>query len=302
MKRKIGLSIAGSSLLLAIITLFGKGIGFFREIIYANKFGLSAEFDLFLVGSAIPIAINTVIIYLSQNYFIPGYNHALRLSQAAADEFFNYSFWLFFLGGICISLVLLIFSSIVIDLFFPSSSIFTREIGLKIYLLFLVTIPFNSGISLITSKLLAEFNFLYPAAIQILLNTLVIISILLFAHFLTIYVLPLSFIIAYIIAFLVLFSTSAKKIKFNFIEVMRKRNSNNSINTFLLLIIIEVLSLSYMIVDRFFYDKVPSGGIASLNYAIVIFALPISIFSIPFITIVFSKFSKYSMEAPELNY
>ena len=49
-KKGIVNSVAGASVLLTIIGFLSKGIGFVREIIYATKFGLSIEFDLFLVS------------------------------------------------------------------------------------------------------------------------------------------------------------------------------------------------------------------------------------------------------------
>ena len=91
MKKKFGSTVAGASLILSIIALFSKGIGFIREIIYANKFGLSNEYELFLVGAAIPIFINTAIIYLTQNYYIPSYNQALKISKEASLKFFNFT-------------------------------------------------------------------------------------------------------------------------------------------------------------------------------------------------------------------
>ena len=62
-------------------------------------------------------------------------------------------------------------------------------------------------------------------------------------------------------------------------------------NILISLVFIEGLSLSYTVIDRYFIGEVSVGGIAALNYAFVIYSLPISIFSIPLITTMFSKFS-----------
>ncbi len=82
--RKIASSIAGASLVLTILGIFSKGIGLVREVIYANNFGLSSEFDLFLSSVAFPNVINTAVIYLCQHYFVPSYNKIKKnLSQQA---------------------------------------------------------------------------------------------------------------------------------------------------------------------------------------------------------------------------
>ena len=51
---KVASSIAGASVILTLLGFLSKGVGFFREIIYANNFGLSPEYDLFLASIAIP--------------------------------------------------------------------------------------------------------------------------------------------------------------------------------------------------------------------------------------------------------
>jgi len=55
------------------------------------------------------------------------------------------------------------------------------------------------------------------------------------------------------------------------------------------ILLIESIGQLYVILDRYFYTSVESGGIASLNYAYIIFILPISIFSIALATAVFPK-------------
>lgn len=301
MRKNFVSTVAGASLILSIVALLGKGIGFVREIIYANKFGLSTDYEIFLVGAAVPIFLNTAIIYLTQNFFIPAYNQALKKSYADAIEFFNFSFWWLVSISVLISILLALLSNPTVSLFVGSASSAFKEDGINIFLLFLITIPANTVISVITAKMQADFKFIYPAVIQIVLNVVIIILILIFTNLLRIYVLPMSFVAAYFISALLLLRRSAKEIKFNYKTMMNKDKISSNYKTFLFLLLIEVLSLSYMLLDRYFYDIVPVGGIAALNYAIVIFALPISIISLPFVTTVFSKFSQNSQFAQELN-
>jgi putative peptidoglycan lipid II flippase len=116
---------------------------------------------------------------------------------------------------------------------------------------------------------------------------------------LQIFVLPLSFITAYIAAFFILFNPVKNKLKFVSAHLLKLKYKLSDINTLVSLILIEGLSLSYVIVDRFFMGRLPEGGIAALNYALVIYALPVTIFSIPIITTMFSKFSS-SVKSPEI--
>ncbi|NUM61450.1 MAG: hypothetical protein HUU44_04770, partial [Ignavibacteriaceae bacterium] len=71
MSKKFTSTIAGASIFISLLGLISRGLGFIREIIFANNFGLEKEFDLYLVGAVLPITINTILLYIGQNYFIP---------------------------------------------------------------------------------------------------------------------------------------------------------------------------------------------------------------------------------------
>ncbi len=297
---KIASSIAGASAILTLMGIISKGIGFIREIIYANNFGLSSEFDLYLTSAALPLVINTSLIYLCQHYFIPAYNKVKKESEPKSIDFFNYIFWWFIFVGISIAVLLFICSGLIINFYLSSISFELQQKGLQIFSLFLITIPLNAGMSVITAYLQANFNFVYPAASQIVLNIVVIILIIFFTEIFRIFVLPLSFVMAYIIAFIFLFNLVKDKLKFVSGHILKLRYNLSHINTLISLVFIEGLSLSYVLIDRYFIGKVPEGGIAALNYALIIFSLPVAIFSLPLLTTMFSKFSQSSSNSPEM--
>ncbi len=82
MKQKFTSTIAGASIFISIIGLLSRGLGFIREMIFANNFGLETEFDLYLVGAVLPITINTIILYIGQNYFVPEFQKLNVLIKA----------------------------------------------------------------------------------------------------------------------------------------------------------------------------------------------------------------------------
>jgi putative peptidoglycan lipid II flippase len=288
---KIAFSIAGASVILTLLGFLSKGIGFIREIIYANNFGLSPEFDLFLASVALPNVINTSIIYLAQHYFVPSYNRIKNLSETDGIDFFNYTFWWFILGGIFLAILLYIFSGLIFHSYLASIAFEKQQLGMKIFKMFLVTIPLNAGMSVIMAFQQARFKFTYPAISLILLNIIVIILVLLFSDLLAILILPISFVIAYFTAFIFLTAMVRKNLKILSLEQFKIKYKISDIRIIITLIVIEVSSLSYVLIDRYFISDVSAGGIAALNYAFVIFALPISLFSMPLITTLFPKFS-----------
>jgi putative peptidoglycan lipid II flippase len=60
-------------IIVALITVLVKGVGFFKEMKVVNSFGLSELIDTFLIASLIPGFINNVFMTSFQNVFIPNY-------------------------------------------------------------------------------------------------------------------------------------------------------------------------------------------------------------------------------------
>jgi len=85
--------------------------------------------------------------------------------------------------------------------------------------------------------------------------------------------------------------------------ILSKSFINSSLIT---IILIESLSQLYLLFDRYFYADITSGGIAALNYAFIIWILPVTIFSLSLATAVFpiisQAISNYSQEQVEKIY
>ena len=97
MSNKITSTLAGAVLFLIVVNLLSKGLGFFREVLFANYFGRGVEFDIYLIGAVIPITINTVVLYIGQNYFIPGYHKIKTEKENLTSRFFTINFVAFIL-------------------------------------------------------------------------------------------------------------------------------------------------------------------------------------------------------------
>jgi putative peptidoglycan lipid II flippase len=285
-------SIASASIALSSLTLLSKGIGFLREMIYARTFGLSYDYDLFLSSTALISVINIAFIFLIQHYFIPAYNRLKYETPQNGDDFFSYTLWWSIIFGIILSFILFVFAKPLLYYYQPGINQKKLEMGIKIFTIFLFTIPVNNGIAVISAYMQAKFRFIYPAASQIILNIIVIVLVYFFFNKIKIIILPIGFILANIIAFIILAIPVLNIISFNITKLFRSKKGIAEIDKILYLFIIEFLSLSYVLIDRYFISSIPPGGLAAMNYAIVIFALPISIISIPLNTILFSRFSR----------
>jgi putative peptidoglycan lipid II flippase len=292
MKTDTVYSIARASIVLSSLSLMSKAIGFGREVIYAKTFGLSSEYDLFLSSTALITVINIAFIFLIQHYFIPTYNKLKNESPQSGEDFFNYTFWWSIFIGILLVLILYLVARPLLSAYMKDVNQIRLVKGIKIFSIYLFTIPFNNGIALISAYMQAKFRFVFPAVSQIILNIIVIVLVLFFSDKINVFILPIAFVFANVIAFIILLRPVINIISFNYIKIFNREIGKIEYDKLFYLLIIEVLSLSYVLVDRYFISRIPEGGIAAMNYAVIIFALPISIISIPLNTTLFSRFSR----------
>jgi len=178
--RKLSLSIASASIIITVISLFSKGLGFIREMLFAGIFGLGSDYDLLLVSSVLPLTICTIILYLGQNYFIPIFNKFLKSSdETQGDLFLNFNIFIFFTSGCVLALFLYVFRTHIIDLYLSNSSNLIRRQAVLIFSIYLLSIPVFSVISILSAYFQQKFAFIIPAVSQLFLNisTLILVPI-----------------------------------------------------------------------------------------------------------------------------
>ena len=291
--KKFTSTVAGASLLITVVGLIGRGLGLIREAIFANFFGLNVQYDLYLVGAVLPITINTIILYLGQNYFIPNYNKIKIESEEKAHRFTNSTFWIFVLGGIILSAILFLFSQSIVELYLQNSSLSSKNTAVIVFRVFILTIPLNAAVSILSAFLQSEYEYKFPAYSQLLLNIAIIILVLFFSSGWGVYTIPAGYIIGSLLQVLYLLINSKNAISFNLLKILKDKSVIVFINSsFLLTVLIESISQIYLIADRYLYNEVDKGGIAALNYALNLFVLPISIISVALSTALFPKLSR----------
>jgi len=293
MNQKFTSTIAGASIFISIIGLLSRGLGFIREMIFANNFGLGTEFDLYLIGAVLPVTINTIILYIGQNYFIPGFQKIKADNTEETKKYYNHSFIMFVGVGFFVAISLYLLSDFIINLYMYSADLDKKATAVLIFHIFLITIPLSSAISIFSALLQTVYEFKFPAISVLFLNLSIIILIFLFTDNFGIYIIPIGYAVGTFLQFIYLFVKTEKFLKLNVITYIGNFKSMKSVfsSSLIIILLIESVGQLYTIFDRYFYGYVSSGGIASLNYAYIIFYLPISIFSISLATAVFPKIS-----------
>ena len=120
---KFSSTITGAFITITLIIIISRALGFFREILFAKYFGTSNAFDIYLIGAVIPITINTIVLYLGQNYFIPRYNYIKSKGENPDEKFFKTIFIFFLSSGLIGAFVLYLLSKPLIEFYFQSGEL-----------------------------------------------------------------------------------------------------------------------------------------------------------------------------------
>ncbi len=293
MKQKFTSTIAGASIFITGVLLIGKGLGLIREVIFANYFGLSNEYDLYLVATVLPITINSIILYIAQNYFIPNYSSYNNKTESEAVEFTGFSIWLFFFCGLFIAVIFFVLSDIIFSIYLPESSAKSLESTINLFKIVLIGIPLFAASSVLAAFLQAKFEFRLPSISQLLLNVAMIILVFTLQNSIGVMAIAIGYVTGALLQLLLLLYFTRKDIKIFHIKFFTSKKYFRFFNSSLLIIIIiESLSQLFMLSDRYFYNMVEPGGIAALNYAIHLYILPLSIISLAISTAIFPSLSK----------
>ena len=204
MKKQFSSTIVGATFLISLTGLVSKGVGFLREILYANYFGLQSEFDIYLVSAALPMIISTMLLYLGQNYFIPAFNNIDVSEKMERKNYFIKSFWFFLLFGIVISVILIIVSVPLINLFLKGFNKERIELAVLIFRLFIFSLPLASMVSIISAYQQANFQYKAPALSQLLVNITLVILLFMFNKNFGIVIIPIGLLVGTLLQLLYL--------------------------------------------------------------------------------------------------
>uniref|UniRef100_A0A832DIE8 Lipid II flippase MurJ n=1 Tax=Ignavibacterium album TaxID=591197 RepID=A0A832DIE8_9BACT len=282
-------SIGTATIVLTIFGFIAKVTGFFREVLFANFFGLSRDYEFYLVASILPITLNSISLYIYQNYFIPAYSKQNQNDNEQASQFARRAFINSFIISVISLLILFVFRIQILSLYVGTQ--FISEKTELLFIIFSCTVPFGIISGFLTAYLQTNFNFKSPAIAGLMLNVFTIAALLIFKEK-NIVIIAFAYLTGICIQTIILLKISKvwQIIFYKFQKPIKEFISQNSL--IIWIILIEVIGQLYVLSDRYFLSKVDEGGIAAINYATTIFLLPISIITISITTAILPKFSQ----------
>lgn len=279
-------------LLVGGISLFIKGIGFYKETMVAANFGLSLVLDTFFIAYLIPGFIQSVFLESFKSVFIPNYVAELKTGNDMA-AFQATGFLITALISMVFVLIAILFTDTYLQLFFDGHDETYYQLVKSQFYFVLPCIFFWGFSSLLSGLLNINSEFKYSSFQSIFIPITIIVCLGFFREHLGDMVLAIGSLIGSIIAFFYLLLICIKK---GILKLSFPRFGNKNAITMLKQVPIKMTSSVFSglhgIVDQFFAAQLMVGSIAALNYALKIPSFAIGIIVIAISNVLLPHFSK----------
>lgn len=278
-------------MIVGVMTLVVKGIGFFKEMEVGRYFGLSELLDTFFIAALIPGFINNVFMSSFQNVFIPNYIAEKKISSSIGS--FQSACVIITLGlGIVLSIVAYFFAAFFLEDIFGGHTLKYYDLIRDQLYIMLPCILFWSLSSLLGGLLEVNGLFSFSSIYPIITSLVVLMFLFFFKNEFGYKVLALGMVVGSFIEFIYLlvvsiFKKTLKLSRPNFVSnniVLLYRQLPSKIGS-------GFLTGTTGFVNQFFAAQLVVGSIAALNYGMKIPAFMASILIISIGNVVLPYFS-----------
>jgi len=273
-------NILKSTLIIMLITIVSRGMGFIRTIFISNQFGTSLEASAYMLSFAIP---NVFFLFLPgalNATFVPVLKEVLATGDfGGAKKLFNRLFTF----SLVISLILILFlyftADYVVRLIAGNASIELINLSITLLRLMLPSLLFILLISIFSSLLNVYYYFILPVIGPIINSLIVIISLYYFVPIWGINGLAIGTSLGYLGAALVMLPVLSKEkynlsLDFNWHDPYLQKLGI----LFLPVMLGSVITFLNEFLEKYLVAGFGDDKIAALGYARQIYQLPIAIF------------------------
>jgi putative peptidoglycan lipid II flippase len=294
---KRGISMKKTALLVMVITILSKILGFGREIVLSYVYGASAITDAYLISQTIPYVVFSFIGAGIATGFIPLYNRIFKeQGRLEANKYTNnLSNALLLLVSIIVAFVFL-FTQPIVKIFASGFSRETLELAIKFTRISIVGIYFVANINIFASFLQIHKNYIIPALLGFPMN-LVIIASLFISTKTNIYVIAIGSVLA-TASQLLLLIPFVRKSGYRYQPVLNLKDEYIKTMVIIALPVIAGQSVNQInvLVDRTLASGIAVGGISALNYANRLNGFVQGLFVASISTVLYPMISKMAAE------
>ncbi|HOP07594.1 MAG TPA: lipid II flippase MurJ [candidate division Zixibacteria bacterium] len=281
----------------AAVLVVSRLLGFVREMVIADKFGTSAQYDLYLIALILPALAYGVINFASYYLFVPFITRKLEQQPELSDAAASWrNLWpainLTHLLSLAITLGIVLTAPLIMKIWGRDydAEQFARIVWFS--RLTAVMVLLGTSEAFMRAYLNVRKIYSYPAAGYIVFNLTSILSILLLHHQLGVAAVAVGLVGG---LFLQNVYLSLRLAGFHplsgFRAVIWSDESRAFIGTASILLLIELINRSYFLADRYVAPGFGEGVVSALNYCQVLVQLPESILGFAIGAVVFPMFS-----------
>lgn len=286
-----------TAIILMVITIFSKLLGFTRDIILSYFYGASNISDAYLISITIPIAIFGFIGAGISTGYIPMFS---KIEQEYGEEKGNRYTNNLVNILIIISSVIFIFGSFyteqIVKIFASGFEGETLALAVKFTKISLLGIYFTGLVSIFGGYLQIKGNYAIPALVGFPMNFFFILSIFLSSK-INVLVLSIGSVIAIASQMLLLMPFIHKKgYRYKFVLDIKDQHIKSMAYLALPVIIGVSVNQINVLVDRTLASSIAVGGISALNYANKLTLFVHGMFVLPMVTAMYPMISKMVAE------
>jgi len=286
-----------TALLVMIITILSKILGFGREIILSYVYGASAITDAYLISQTIPSVIFSFISAGIATGFIPLYSRILNeKGQLEANRYTNNLSNALLLLASSIVVIVLLFTQPIVKLFASGFSGDTLALAVAFTRISVFGVYFTALLNIFAGYLMIQDNYIIPALVGLPMN-LVIIAALFISTKTNIYVIAIGSVLA-TASQLLLLIPFVRKTGYRYQPVLNLKDEHIKTMVIIALPVIAGQSVNQInvLVDRTLASGIAVGGISALNYANRLNAFVQGLFVASISTVLYPMISKMAAE------
>lgn len=280
-----------------VITLFVKILGFGKEIVVAENFGLSELLDTYYIAILAPSLIYHIFLGSFNSVFIPNYVSTLKQNMSLIGRFQSTSFLITLTFALIFFLLSFLFTDTYLEIFFKGHTPNYYDLIKRQFYYIAPCILFWGFSSIINGLLTIDNEFRFSSLSSVFTSLTIITCLMFFKESLGDLVLAIGTLIGSFLDFAFISTVAYNK---NLINLQKPDFISNNIKTLFSQLPAKVSSSLLVginpFVDQYFSAQLVIGSIAALNYGIKIPAFAIGIVGIAVGNVILPYFSKLAVE------
>lgn len=279
-------------IILMLITVFSKLVGFSRDVVLASFYGASNISDAYLISLTIPIVIFSMVGIGISTAYIPMFS-SIEKNEGSKKAIDYTSNLINFILLICTVIIVLSYFNLefIVRLFASGFSVSTFQLTIQFTKITLFGIYFSSVIYILQGYLQIRSKFIIPALIGLPMNIVFLLSIVI-SKSTSLSVLSIGSVVA-TASQLFLLIPLALKSGYTYKPLLNIKDRNLKEMGMIALPVMLGVSVNEInvLVDRTLASQISVGGISALTYANRLNGFVVSIFVISIATVIFPKIS-----------